>query len=68
MDQNTETHLEDTLKHLKFLSPRQVRMIDDLLASVGKFGEVRLEVKDGRLRFASKTESMDALKWDYDES
>jgi hypothetical protein len=51
------------LETLKFLSPREIAFIDDLLASVGEFGEVRLEVKNGRLRFASRTESIDALKY-----
>jgi len=54
------------LETLKFLSPREIAFIDDLLASVGDFGEVRLEVKNGRLRFASRTESIDPLK--YEES
>ena len=51
-------------RRLKFLSPREIYLIDDLLGSVGDFGEVRLEVKNGRLRFASRTESVDALKHD----
>jgi len=54
------------IETLKFLSPREIAFIDDLLASVGDFGEVRLEVKNGRLRFASRTESIDPLK--YEES
>ena len=53
-------------KDLKFLSPRQVRMIDELLESVGEFGKVQLTVKNGQLRFAERIESIDALK--YDES
>jgi hypothetical protein len=48
---------------LKFLTPREIALIDELLTSVGEFGEVRLEVKNGKLRFASRTESVDALKW-----
>lgn len=48
---------------LAFLSPREIYLIDELLAEVGDFGEVRLTVKDGRLRFASRTQSFDALKW-----
>ena len=54
------------IETLKFLTPREIAFIDDLLASVGDFGEVRLEVKNGRLRFASRTESIDPLK--YEES
>lgn len=51
-------------RELKFLTPRQVRMIDDLLQSIGDFGEVHLEVRNGKLRFASRTESIDALKYE----
>jgi hypothetical protein len=49
---------------LQFLSGREIRMIDDLLTSVGEFGEVLLSVKDGRLRFAESRKSFDALKYD----
>ena len=68
MDQSTGNQNQEAAKGLKFLSPHQVRMIDDLLSSVGKYGEVRLQVKDGRLRFASRTESMDALRWEREDS
>jgi len=50
---------------LRFLSLREIILIDQLLSSVGSFGEVRLTVKDGRLRFAASTKSYDALKWDH---
>ncbi len=52
------------VKGMKFLTQRDITFIDDLLSSVGDFGEVRLEVKNGRLRFASRTESIDALKYE----
>ena len=68
MDQSTGNQNQEAAKGLKFLTPRQVHMIDELLSSVGKYGEVRLQVKDGRLRFASKTESMDALRWEQEDS
>jgi len=51
---------------LKFLTPREIYLIDDLLHSVGDFGEVHLKVKGGKLRFATKVESLDALKWEED--
>ena len=51
-------------RRLKFLSAREIYLIDDLLESVGDFGEVSLEVKNGRLRFASRTESVDAFSRD----
>lgn len=43
------------------LTPEQVLRIDYLLREVGQFGEVRLIVQKGKLRFISKTESLDAL-------
>ena len=64
VDQNTGNQNQVAAKGLKFLSPRQVRMIDDLLQSIGDFGEVHLEVRNGKLRFASRTESIDALKYE----
>ncbi len=33
------------LEALKFLTPREIALIDKLLTAVGEFGEVRLEVK-----------------------
>jgi hypothetical protein len=54
-------------KPLRFLSAREIYLIDRLLSSVGTFGEVRLTVKDGRLRFAASTKSYDALKWEHHE-
>ena len=47
----------------KFLQEDQIAMIDEALASLGEFGEVRLVVEKGRLRFLIKQESFDALKW-----
>lgn len=50
-------------KALKYLSPNQVQMIDEALASLGDFGEVRLIIEKGRLRFLVTQKSFDALKW-----
>jgi hypothetical protein len=47
---------------LSFLTARQIHMIDDLLSSVAPFGEVRLAVQKGRLRFVSSVKSHDALQ------
>ena len=47
---------------LSFLTARQIHMIDDLLTSVAPFGEVRLAVQKGRLRFVSSVKSHDALQ------
>ncbi len=49
-------------RRLRFLTGREISMIDDLLASVAPFGEVRLAVQKGRLRFVSSVKSQDALE------
>ena len=48
---------------LNFLAPHQVCMIDEALHSLGEFGEVRLILERGRLRFVVTQKSYDALKW-----
>jgi hypothetical protein len=48
---------------LKFMEFHQVSMVDEALNSVGEFGEVRLIVERGRLRFLITQKSFDALKW-----
>jgi len=63
----TNIQQDERQRGLKFLTPREIALIDKLLTSVGEFGEVRLEVKNGKLRFASRTESVDALKWDGED-
>jgi hypothetical protein len=47
----------------KFLQSHQIEMIDEALSSVGDFGEVRLIVEKGRLRFLVTQKSFDTLKW-----
>ncbi len=42
---------------LKKLTPEQVLRIDELLGEVGDYGEVRLIVQRGELRFINKVES-----------
>jgi hypothetical protein len=49
---------------LHFLNHRQVIMIDEALSSLGDYGEVRLIVEKGRLRFLVTQKSFDALKWE----
>jgi hypothetical protein len=49
---------------LKFLEMRQVSMIDEALNSLGDYGEVRLVVEKGKLRFLVTQKSFDALKWE----
>ena len=47
---------------LRFLSPEQILMIDEMLDKVAPFGEVTLRVKDGKLKFVAQSKSYDALK------
>lgn len=47
---------------LRMLSAWQVQQIDDALADLGPFGEVRLVKNRGRLRFIQKMESTSALE------
>jgi hypothetical protein len=39
-------------------------MIDDALSSLGEFGEVRLVIQKGQLRYLVTQRSYDALKWE----
>ena len=48
---------------LNFLKMRQVVMIDEALAALGDYGEIRLIVEDGRLRYVVTQTSIDAIKW-----
>lgn len=47
----------------QFLTDHQVAMIDEALCSIGEFGEIRLIVEKGKLRFIVTQRSYDALKW-----
>ncbi len=44
---------------LQALTPEQVMQVDQALASIGPFGEVRLIKLKGRLRFIQQLESHD---------
>jgi hypothetical protein len=48
---------------LSFLEYSQVQMIDEALTALGEYGELRLIVEKGRLRFLVTQKSFDALKW-----
>lgn len=50
---------------LKVLRQAQIQMIDEALIEVGDFGEVRLIVTKGRLRFVVTQRSHDALRWEH---
>ena len=45
------------------LSSDQVEMIEEALRCAGDYGEVRLVIEKGRLRFVIVERSFDALKW-----
>ena len=49
---------------LNFLELKQVSMIDEALSSLGEYGEVRLIVEKGKLRFLIMQNSFYALKWE----
>ena len=50
-------------RSLGFLNPSQIQMIDEALSALGEYGEVRLVVEKGRLRFVVTQDSHDALRW-----
>ena len=57
-DHGTEPVAQSTtMGRLKFLNPETAGLIDRALQEVGDFGEVRLLVEKGRLRFIQKTRS-----------
>jgi len=49
-------------RSLRFLTPRQIVMIDEMLDSVTPYGEVTLRIQQGRLRCIAKSKSYDAMK------
>jgi hypothetical protein len=49
-----------TPKHMEL---HQIYMIDEALGTLGDYGEIRLIVEKGRLRFLVTQKSYDALKW-----
>ncbi len=49
-------------KNLRFLTPSQIEMIDEMLDSVTPYGEVILRVQKGRLKCIAKSKSYDAFK------
>lgn len=58
----TESNL-DPASNNHPLQAHQIAMIEEALRAVGDFGEVRLIVEKGRLRFLVTQRSFDALKW-----
>ena len=58
-----QTGENENANTLNFLTQRQIAMIDEALSALGEFGEIRLIVEKGRLRFIVTQKSIDALKW-----
>ncbi len=44
------------------LQPREIKIIEEALRSVGEYGEVRLVIEKGRIRFLVTQKSIDILK------
>lgn len=61
--QTKESQTQEQGNNCHFLLPSHIQMIDEALCSLGDFGEVRLMVEKGRLRFIVTQVSYDALKW-----
>ena len=47
----------------KNLQSHQIELIDEAINSIGEYGEVRIIVEKGRLRFLVTQKSFDMLKW-----
>lgn len=54
---------EDEIPTVDFLEPKQVQMINEALYTLGEYGEVRLIVEKGRLRYLIMEKSVDVFKW-----
>ena len=59
-DHKTQWNTELSGLNLKKLSIRTICQLDDLLSSVGEYGEVTLVVEHGILKYINKTESLKA--------
>ncbi len=60
--QSSSREKNSALSDLQFLQPVQISIIDQALAQVGNYGEVRLVVEKGKLRYIEVAHSMDVLK------
>jgi len=63
IDHIVDSEDEPRQTSLKFMDWQQVTMIDEALNSLGDYGEVRLIIEKGRIRFLVTQKSFDALKW-----
>lgn len=60
-ERKQEEYLLSLDSPLEILSPRQIVQIDQALAELGPFSEVRLIKNRGKLRFIQKVESEEIL-------
>jgi hypothetical protein len=51
---------------LRFLSPKEIGMIDEFLATLNAQGELRLVVHKGRLRFVTRTKDYEVKNNGYE--
>ena len=51
---------------LKFLSAKEIAMIDDFLAAIENHGELRLVVHKGRLRFVTRTQDFELSETEHE--
>jgi len=49
-------------RQIKMLQSPQIELIENALQQIGDYGEVRLVVEKGRLRYIEVAKSMDVLK------
>lgn len=49
-------------RSIKMLQTPQIELIENALQQIGDYGEVRLVVEKGRLRYIEVAKSMDVLK------
>ena len=63
MDENGASKTRSRPNGARHLQPEQIAMIEEVLGTVGEYGEVRLVVEKGQIRFITASRSYDALKW-----
>lgn len=55
--QSIDNPVSKTDLRLKTLTPEQVERVNELLISIGDYGEIRLIIQHGELRYINKVES-----------
>jgi hypothetical protein len=59
----SQTEQDEGRLNQRHITPELIEMIEEALATLGEYGEVRLIVVRGRLRFVVTQRSMDVTKW-----